>query len=97
MSRKYYVYIMSSKSGVLYIGATSNLEQRVWQHKHGTFEGFSKRYHLTRLVYFEEFDGPKAMVERERQLKGWSRARKLDLIHSMNPEMTDYTPKTAPP
>ncbi len=90
MRRTYYVYIMSSKSGVLYIGATNDLERRVFEHKQGLIEGFTKKYRVTRLVYVEEFDGPSDMVTRERQLKGWTRARKLDLIHSQNPEMVDY-------
>ncbi len=81
MSRGYYVYIMSSKSGVLYIGSTSDLETRVLQHKRGTFEGFTKKYKVTRLVYFEEFAEPSSMVMRERQLKGWTRRKKLELIH----------------
>jgi len=95
MSRSYYVYIMSSKSGVLYIGSTSDLERRVFEHKHGLIEGFTKKYRVTRLVYAEEFDGPSDMVERERQLKGWTRRRKLELIHTQNPEMIDYARRTA--
>src|SRR5208337_5494778 len=90
MARSYCVYIMSSKSGVLYIGATSDLQRRVFEHKQGLIEGFTKKYRVTRLVYVEEFDGPADMVERERQLKGWTRRRKLELIHTQNPEMIDY-------
>ena len=58
----YYVYIMSSKSGVLYIGSTSDLEHRVFEHRHGLIEGFTKKYKITRLVYFEEFGEPRDMV-----------------------------------
>ncbi len=90
MGHQYYVYIMSSKSGVLYIGATNDLERRVLEHKKGLFDGFTKKYRVTRLVYVEEFDGPSDMVARERQLKGWTRKRKLQLIHRQNPEMVDY-------
>ncbi len=90
MGCKYYVYIMSSKSGVLYIGATNDLERRVLEHKKGLLEGFTKKYRVTRLVYVEEFDRPSDMVARERQLKGWTRKRKLELIHRQNPEMADY-------
>ena len=82
----YYVYIMSSKSGVLYIGATNNLDRRVFEHKQGLIEGFTKKYRVTRLVYVEEFDRPAEMVARERHLKGWTRSRKLELIHSQNPK-----------
>ena len=91
----YYVYIMSSKSGVLYIGSTNDLDYRVQQHKRGELGGFTKKYKVTRLVYVEEFDNPADMVSRERQLKGWTRARKLELIHTLNPEMIDYARKTA--
>ena len=85
----YYVYMMSSKSGVLYIGATNDLDRRVSEHKQGLIEGFTKKYRVTRLIYVEQFDRPAAMVARERQLKEWTRSRKLELIHSQNPEMTD--------
>jgi len=91
----YYVYILSSKSGVLYIGATSDLERRVFEHKQGLIEGFTKKYQVKRLVYVEQFDRPAEMVARERQLKGWTRSRKLALIHSQNPEMLDYAQRTA--
>ncbi len=64
----YYVYILSSKSGVLYIGATSDLERRVFEHKQGLIEGFTKKYQVKRLVYVEQFDRPAEMVARERQL-----------------------------
>ena len=95
MSRNYYVYIMSSKSGVLYIGSTNDLERRVFEHKQGLVEGFTKKYKVTRLVYVEEFDRAADMVARERQLKGWTRSRKLALIHTQNPEMADYARRTA--
>ena len=91
----YYVYIMSSKSGVLYIGATNDLDRRVFEHKRGLIEGFTKKYRVTRLIYVEQFDGPAEMVARERQLKGWTRSRKLELIHRHNPEMVAYARRTA--
>jgi putative endonuclease len=83
----YYVYIMSSTSGVLYISATNDLDRRVFEHKQGLIEGFTKKYRVTRLVYAEQFDRAAEMVVRERQLKGWTKRRKLELIHSQNPEM----------
>ncbi len=95
MNRRYCVHIMSSKSGVLYIGSTSDLERRVMEHKQGLLGGFTRKYKVTRLVYFEEFRRPEEMVKRERRLKGWTRKRKLELIHSQNPEMVDYARKTA--
>jgi hypothetical protein len=62
----------------------------VSEHKQGLIEGFTKKYRVTRLVYVEQFDRPAEMVARERQLKGWTRSRRLELIHSQNPEMVDY-------
>src|SRR3984893_11177057 len=91
----YYVYIMSSKSGALYIGATTNLDRRVFEHKQGLVEGFTKKYRVTRLVYVEQFDRAAEMVARERRLKGWTRSKKLQLIQSQKPEMLDYARRTA--
>jgi len=86
---------MSSKSGVLYIGATNNLQRRVFEHERGLIEGFTRKYRVTRLVYVEEFTRADEMVARERQLKGWTRKRKLELIHRQNPGMNDYARRTA--
>ncbi len=71
----YYVYIMSSKSGVLYIGATNDLDRRVFEHKQGLIEGFTKKYRATRLVYVEQFDRPAEMVAREITGSRWSGPR----------------------
>jgi putative endonuclease len=86
---QYHVYIMSSKSGVLYTGVTSNLTKRVYEHKHHLVKGFSSRYNTTRLVYYEDSNDVKAAIAREKQIKGWLRERKLALIKSMNPEWRD--------
>ena len=86
---------MSSKSGVLYIGSTWDLERRVFEHKQGLIEGFTKKYRVTRVVYTEEFQSPSDMAALERQLKGWTRRRKLELIHMMNREMIAYARRTA--
>ncbi len=67
---------MSGKSGVLYIGATNDLDRRVFEHQQGLIEGFSKKYRVPQLIYVEQFDRPAEMVARERQLKGWTRSRK---------------------
>jgi putative endonuclease len=92
----YYGYIiMSSKSGVLYIGATSDLDRRVFEHKQELIEGFTKKYKVTRLVYAEQFERAAEMAARERQLKGWTRRKKLELIHRQNREMVDYARRTA--
>jgi putative endonuclease len=95
MSRSYYVYIMSSKSGVLYIGSTNDLgASRVREQARPNCR-FHQKYRVTKLVYAEEFDSPSDMFARERQLKGWTRAGKLELIHAQNPEMVDYARMTA--
>jgi len=87
----YYVYIMASRSLTLYIGFTSTLEVRVQQHKSGTYEGFSKTYQCHRLVYFECFDDVQRAIAREKQLKRWSRAKKLTLIKRDNPAWYDLS------
>ena len=83
-SRTFYVYIMDSKSGVLFIGVTNNLERRVNEHREGLTPGFTRKYRVRRLLYFEDFDRPVDAISREKQIKGWTRARKLELIHSTN-------------
>lgn len=85
----YHVYIMASTSRVLYIGVTSNLSRRVSQHKLGELEGFTKRYHVDRLVYCEHFFDIRGAIAREKELKGWRRARKIALIEEGNPYWED--------
>jgi putative endonuclease len=86
---QYWVYIMASKSRTLYVGVTNNLERRVYQHKALCIEGFTKRYNITRLVYFEEAPDVRSAIEREKQLKRWSRQKKVALIESLNPDWYD--------
>lgn len=83
------VYILASKSRVLYIGVTSDLLWRIWKHKSGVFEGFSKAYHVDQLVYFERFASMKEAIAREKQLKGWRRSKKVWLIERDNSIWTD--------
>jgi|SRR5579871_6319927 putative endonuclease len=87
--RVYFTYIMGSKSGVLYVGITGNLTSRTLQHKNREAPSFTSRYRVTRLLYFEEFGSPMEAIAREKQLKGWRRRRKLDLISSKNPKWED--------
>lgn len=88
----YYVYIMSNwNDKVIYIGVTGNLEKRVYQHKNKIIEGFTKRYNINKLVYFEDTKDVKEALEREKQLKKWSRQKKNDLINSMNPTWSDLS------
>ena len=87
----YRVYFMASKSRVLYIGMTNNLERRVWEHQHGLFDGFSKQYRCYRLVYFESFDRVENAIHREKQVKRWNRAKKILLIERVNPTWEDLS------
>jgi putative endonuclease len=88
-----YTYIMGSLSGTLYIGVTSDIDTRVLQHRSGTFEGFSKTYACTRLLYFERFGDIRLAIAREKQLKGWRREKKLNLIRTSNPGFKDLAEK----
>lgn len=88
--RTYYVYIMSNKRRTtFYIGVTNNVERRVYEHREGIYESFTKRYRLTDVVYVEATNDVLAALEREKQLKRWHRPWKLNLIRSVNPKMKD--------
>lgn len=87
----YYVYIMASYSGTLYAGVTNDLQRRVWEHKEKLIEGFTKRYNINRLVYFEETPDAESAIAREKQIKGWVRRKKVALIESVNPEWRDLS------
>lgn len=93
MQRKFWVYIVASRTGTLYIGMTNDLEVRVRQHKAGEIEGFSAQYHCTRLVYYESFDYVQKAINREKQLKGWRRSKKIALIEKVNPRWEDLAEK----
>ena len=81
----YHVYMVASKSRVLYIGMTNNLERRIFEHKNDVIEGFSKQYRCHRLVYYESFDDVTKAINREKQLKRWNREKKVFLIERENP------------
>ncbi len=88
--RQYYIYIMANyKNTVLYIGATGDLPGRIFAHKNKLVEGFTKKYNVTKLVYYELCETHEAALIRERQLKGWLKQRKIDLIAAFNPEWQD--------
>ncbi|MGB6385405.1 MAG: GIY-YIG nuclease family protein [Terriglobales bacterium] len=91
--KKYWVYIVASHTGTLYIGMTNNLYVRLAQHKSGEIEGFSSKYHCNRLMYWETFDDVLNAIDREKQLKGWRRAKKIVLIESKNPRWEDLGEK----
>ncbi|MDG5496718.1 GIY-YIG nuclease family protein [Niveispirillum sp. BGYR6] len=90
MSRTYHVYIMASdRNGTLYVGITSDLARRVYEHRQGAMAGFTKRYGVKRLVYMEPFDDVEHALRRERQIKKWNRNWKLELIEKTNPQWLD--------
>ena len=91
MPKNYYTYIVASRSRTLYIGVTSNLEQRIWQHKNKTYEGFSASYNCNRLVWCEQYCNVGAAIAREKELKGWRRARKIELIEETNASWSDLS------
>ena len=85
-----WIYILTNRpNGTLYIGVTSNLIQRVWQHREGVVPGFTKRYSLKRLVYFEAYDDISVAIQREKNVKHWPRTWKVRLILASNPEWRD--------
>ena len=86
----YWVYILASKPhGTIYIGVTNSLERRTWQHKAGALGGFTKKYRVNRLVYFEDFRDVSNAIDRETQLKGWLPSKKMALIQKQNPLWRD--------
>ena len=87
----YYVYIMTNNSGTLYVGVTNDLERRVYEHRHRTSDGFTKRYSLTRLVYYESTRDVRAAIQCEKEIKGWVRRKKIALIASTNPYWKDLS------
>ena len=90
LSKQFYVYILASnRNGTLYTGITSNLIQRVWQHKNNIIEGFTQKYNVKTLVFYEVHDNAESAITREKQIKKWRRAWKLQLIEKMNPHWKD--------
>ena len=89
--KHYYVYILANHSKTLYTGVTSNLQRRLYEHKQHLVAGFTSKYHITRLVYFEETSDANAAIAREKQIKGWVRAKKVALIESINPDWRDLS------
>jgi putative endonuclease len=90
MEKIFVVYIMASaRRGTLYIGVTSNLPKRVWEHREGIIDGFTKKYGVKDLVWYEVHEDPVSAITKEKQLKKWNRAWKLELIETKNPEWND--------
>ena len=82
---------MTNKSGTLYTGVTNNLERRIYEHKHHLVKGFTSKYNIEKLVYFEETNDINAAISREKQIKGWLRKKKIALIESINPGWKDLS------
>ena len=91
MARQYYVYIMTNRSRTLYVGVTNDLERRVYEHRSGIDESFTKRYKIDRLVYFDETSNVEAAISREKEIKKWRRSKKIDLIEASNPGWKDLS------
>lgn len=89
--KKYYVYMMTNHSKTLYTGVTNDLKRRVYEHKNKLVEGFTKRYNITKLVYYEETNSIHSALQREKQLKNWRRQWKIDLIESVNRDWDDLS------
>ena len=91
MSKEYYVYIVTNKSRTLYTGVTNDLMRRVYEHKNKLIKGFTSKYHIQYLVYYETSSSIDSAIEREKQIKGWLRAKKIALIDSINPAWNDLS------
>ncbi|MEE6207806.1 MAG: GIY-YIG nuclease family protein [Alphaproteobacteria bacterium] len=90
MNKSAYTYILASrKNGTLYVGVTSNIIYRIYEHKNGLIDGFTKKYDVKLLVYFEVFDDITEAIKREKVIKGWTRKKKIDLIESINKDWKD--------
>jgi putative endonuclease len=90
MEKQFYVYILAKyRNGTFYVGVTSDLVKRVWEHKNEVADGFTKKYGIKMLVYYEVFADPENAIRREKRLKKWTRASKLKAIQEMNPEWGD--------
>ncbi|ARG97811.1 GIY-YIG nuclease family protein [Legionella micdadei] len=88
--REYYIYLLTNKyKNVLYTGITNNLIRRVYEHKHKLQQGFTQKYNVDRLVYYEIFTDIKEAITREKQIKGWARCKKNTLIETINPDWKD--------
>ncbi len=89
--RDYYVYILTNSAGVLYVGMTNDLMNRLWQHVNDRASGFATTHNLDRLIFYEIYPTPREAIAREKQIKGWRREKKTALIHSLNPSWRDLS------
>lgn len=92
MDKQFYVYIATNKGNtVLYTGITNNLLRRMFEHKNKIVKGFTEKYNIDKLVFYDTFDNPQEAIEAEKKIKGWLRIKKINLIKSKNPEFKDLT------
>ena len=92
LQKRYYIYILSTwNHKVIYVGITNDLRRRLYEHQHELVDGFTKRYHVHKLVYYESTEDPISAITREKEIKGWSRAKKNALIESKNPNWEEIT------
>jgi len=90
----YYVYILVNwNNKVMYVGVTNNLERRIYEHKNKLIDGFTKKYNINKLVYFDDTADVRPAIEREKQIKGWTRIKKNELVETMNPNWEDLSEK----
>ncbi|MGB4107127.1 MAG: GIY-YIG nuclease family protein [Alphaproteobacteria bacterium] len=90
MEKQYYVYILAkARNSTFYVGMTSDLAKRIWEHKIETADGFTKKYNIKNLVYFETFNDPENAIKREKRLKKWNRTWKMRLVEEKNPDWKD--------
>jgi len=89
--KTFYLYIMASKTGTLYVGMTNNIKRRVYEHKYHLTPGFTDKYRVERLLYVETINDPVSAIKREKQIKAWRREKKVSLIDSINPQWNDMS------
>ncbi len=87
--KSYFVYIVASKTGTLYVGITDNLERRIYEHKKKLIPGFTSKYNVDRLMFYQEFSKPQEAIEMEKKIKGWTRQKKINLIKLLNSDVKD--------
>jgi putative endonuclease len=91
MARNFWVYMMTNRTHTLYVGITNDLDRRVDEHRSGTGSGFTSKYKINRLAYFEHFESPDVAIAREKEIKGWLRRKKIALIENENPKWSDLS------
>ena len=89
LEKQYYVYILTNKSNTLYTGITNDLYRRLYEHKNKLTPGFTKKYNIDKLIYYEVFDDPESAIQREKEIKSWTRKKKLELIKKINPNFEE--------